>query len=155
MEIRLAHTEDTKEMAQVAKIIWEETYTPINGPESVAYMLKKFQSEFVMADQIKSGTYIYWVAVDAGKIVGYLAYQNRADDTFLSKVYLLSEERGHGIAAHLLEKVPTNKPITLTVNKHNLVAKARYEKWGFEVIDAVVNEIGEGFVMDDFVMQKK
>lgn len=155
MEIQLATVADAKELAQVADKVWRETYIPINGVDSVNYMLKKFQSAEVMAEQISTGAYTYWLAEVDGHIVGYLAYQVREADIFLSKVYLLDSARGHGVATQLLGKIPTGKKITLTVNKNNVVAQARYKKWGFQVVDAVVTDIGGGFVMDDFIMQKE
>lgn len=43
----------------------------------------------------------------------------------------------------------------LTVNKHNDLGTRAYKGKGFEVIDAVETNIGEGFVMDDYIMEKK
>ena len=42
----------------------------------------------------------------------------------------------------------------LTVNKYNELAIRAYVGKGFETIDSVETDIGEGFIMDDFVMQK-
>ena len=44
--------------------------------------------------------------------------------------------------------------IYLTVNKYNNRAYDIYIKNGYEVIDDVVTGIGNGYVMDDYVMQK-
>jgi RimJ/RimL family protein N-acetyltransferase len=46
------------------------------------------------------------------------------------------------------------KKIELTVNKHNYSSIQVYEKMGFITIDAIVQEIGNGYVMDDYVMEK-
>ncbi len=43
----------------------------------------------------------------------------------------------------------------LTVNKNNEMAIRAYKANGFEVIDAVETDIGEGFVMDDYIMERK
>ena len=43
----------------------------------------------------------------------------------------------------------------LAVNKHNFNAIAAYRKHGFIVREAVVKEIGGGFVMDDYIMEKR
>ena len=43
--------------------------------------------------------------------------------------------------------------IRLTVNKYNKNTISAYNKWGFRTIDSVVTDIGEGFVMDDFIME--
>ena len=47
------------------------------------------------------------------------------------------------------------KSISLTVNKYNTDSIKAYEKMGFEKIDSVVMDIGNGYVMDDYVMKKE
>lgn len=44
--------------------------------------------------------------------------------------------------------------IYLTVNKHNTHAVEVYRHFGFYQIDAVVTDIGGGYVMDDYILQK-
>ena len=41
----------------------------------------------------------------------------------------------------------------LAVNKRNAAAIAAYRKHGFEIVEAVVKDIGGGFVMDDYIME--
>ncbi len=45
--------------------------------------------------------------------------------------------------------------VRLNVNKHNLKSIAAYRKHGYAVIETVVAAIGGGYVMDDYVMEKK
>ena len=47
------------------------------------------------------------------------------------------------------------RTLMLNVNKHNTQAIRAYEKHGFAIRDAVVVDIGGGFVMDDYVMAKR
>ena len=44
--------------------------------------------------------------------------------------------------------------LQLQVNRDNK-AKYFYEKLGFEVVRTQVFDIGQGYVMDDYVMEKK
>jgi ribosomal protein S18 acetylase RimI-like enzyme len=44
--------------------------------------------------------------------------------------------------------------LVLAVNKNNRDAIAAYLKHGFRVADAVVKDIGGGYVMDDYIMVK-
>ena len=44
--------------------------------------------------------------------------------------------------------------LVLAVNRHNLTAIAAYRKHGFGIEEAVVTDIGGGFVMDDFIMAR-
>ena len=44
--------------------------------------------------------------------------------------------------------------IRLTVNKNNRNSIRAYERFGFTIAGPVVQDIGSGFVMDDYVMIK-
>lgn len=44
--------------------------------------------------------------------------------------------------------------LMLAVNKNNRSAIAAYRKHGFQVSEAAMKDIGGGFVMDDYIMDK-
>ena len=44
--------------------------------------------------------------------------------------------------------------ISLTVNKHNTGSIRAYEKLGFHNLGGIVQDIGKGYVMDDFLLIK-
>ena len=143
---------------KLASIIWREHYEPIIGLQQVEYMLNKFQSLSAMKSQIGEG-YCYYQILSEQKLLGYLAYKLEQTELFLSKIYLAKEARGKGIAREainflvetaLKHSLPS---IKLTVNKYNSNTIAAYEKMGFVKQDAVVMDIGNGFVMDDYVME--
>ena len=43
----------------------------------------------------------------------------------------------------------------LTVNKYNEMGIRAYQAKGFETIESVETDIGRGFIMDDYVMEKR
>jgi ribosomal protein S18 acetylase RimI-like enzyme len=45
--------------------------------------------------------------------------------------------------------------LVLTVNKQNSKAIKAYQRNGMRIADSVVTDIGGGYVMDDFVMEKE
>jgi len=45
--------------------------------------------------------------------------------------------------------------IWLTCNKNNSRTLSIYKKLGFSIIDSIVTDIGNGFVMDDYVLEKQ
>ena len=45
--------------------------------------------------------------------------------------------------------------LRLNVNKHNERAISVYLRNGFESVESVKNDIGGGFFMDDYVMEKR
>ena len=151
---------DFEQIATLGSIIWTEHYTPIIGSKQVTYMLDKFQSVSAVKKQIQEGTE-YYIIKHQNSAVGYLSFYKKEDSLFLSKLYVLGTERGKGIgkaAMSFLEKKRVEiacKSISLTVNKYNTNSIKAYEKMGFEKIDSVVIAIGNGYVMDDYVMNKE
>lgn len=144
---------------EMAHVIWHEHYTAIIGAEQVAYMLKKFQTAEAMAAQISKG-YQYFLILEEEKPVGYLSYEKRKDALFLSKIYLLKSSRGKGYGRKAMRFVEARArenqcvKISLTVNKYNLNSIKAYERAGFLNTGAIVQDIGKGFVMDDYQMEK-
>ena len=146
-------------IAKLAHDIWHEHYTPIIGKDQVNYMVDKFQTSEAMQKQAEEG-YEYYLLEYQNNDVGYLAIEKRNDDLFLSKIYLLKNCRGKGLgkeAFSFIEKRARDlncKSISLTVNKNNRNTIKAYEKIGFKNTEAIVMDIGNGFVMDDYRMVK-
>jgi ribosomal protein S18 acetylase RimI-like enzyme len=148
-------------VAQLAREIWPEHYVSIIGQRQVDYMLDKFQSEQVINGQLAEG-YRYFVISRQRQMAGYLAIAPVAGEAaiLISKIYVRKSERGHGLGKALLaraEELCRQKgfdTIRLTVNRHNQVSIAWYQRMGFSIAGEVVQDIGGGFVMDDFLMKK-
>ena len=105
MEIRQVQTKtEIAEVARLARTIWEEHFTPIIGPEQVAYMLDRFQSEAAIASQIENGFH-YFAALEAGEAVGYGAVKPEGNTAFLSKLYVRRDRRGQGTGRAMLDYV--------------------------------------------------
>ncbi len=146
---------DIKELASLASSIWHEYWTCILTPEQIDYMVENFQSEKAIKNQIENENYTYYFIIKDGAKAGYFGISDKKEYLFLSKLYLKKEYRHQGLGKKAFEKIKelaNDKPIRLTVNKYNTNTINAYKKWGFEIIDAVVTDIGSGFVMDDFIM---
>ena len=154
------NVEGIRQVVKLAQKIWHEHYTSIIGKDQVIYMLDKFQSKEAILAQIEEECYIYCLLCKESAAIGYFSYQIRPNSLFLSKIYLLTEERGKGYSrtiAAFLEKIAKEHKIdhiTLTVNRQNSDTIAAYEKLGFCITDTQVEDIGAGIVMDDYCMEK-
>lgn len=144
-----------KEMSEMATAILREHYDPIIGKEQNDYMLRMFQSEEAVAEQLDHG-YNYFFAKDEGQNAGFLAYYPREGALYLSKLYLYKDQRGKGFSRVMLEflkekakELGLNR-IELNVNRNNPSVQI-YEKLGFTVAWTEKNDIGNGFYMDDYV----
>lgn len=153
---------ELREVAELADKIWHECFTDIISLGQIDYMVEKFQSYKAMKEQTGSHDYVYLAVRENGELCGYIAIKPEKDDRlFLSKLYLRSDMRGKGIGSEMLERVfgearkYGKKRVYLTVNKHNDRAIAVYKKTGFEIADETVTDIGNGYVMDDYIFEYK
>lgn len=145
----------------LAYSIWREHYTPIIGSQQVEYMLEKFQSKEAILDQIEKQGHLYYLLEDKDSDwVGYVAVIPKDKELFLSKLYINTANRGKGYGRYALDFIETIardkglSKISLTVNKNNAHSIKIYEKLGFMISDSLVTDIGNGFVMDDYKMEK-
>lgn len=161
-QIKFIKANSDKELSLIetlAKSIWREHYIPIIGEAQVEYMLKKYQSVSSMKDQLKENTYYYLIKYNQ-ESAGYLSFRKEENSIFLSKIYVLNNHRGKKIGKKAILFVEDQAKkyglsiLYLTVNKNNTNSIVAYEKLGFKNIESIVMDIGNGFVMDDFKMEK-
>ncbi|MFO7718484.1 MAG: GNAT family N-acetyltransferase [Thermodesulfobacteriota bacterium] len=160
--IHKVHTnQEIDRVAALAREIWYEHYTPIIGQAQVDYMVPKFQSPEAIAAQIHGGAR-YDLILEHHEAIGYIGVvpDPEAGELFLSKIYVRRERRGQGLGRLALEHVESvardlkTLYIWLTVNKNNTASIRAYEHMGFIQRRAICQDIGQGFVMDDYLMDK-
>ncbi len=166
MEIQLEKVETQGQidtLCQIAAQVWHLTYDPLLPPGQVDYMLDKFQSDHAVKAQMANQGYRYYLILCGGQPGGFVGFAPRyegREEMFLSKVYMLPEFRGRGgvkAAFALVEEQARAEglpAIRLTVNKGNSHAVDVYAHYGFQTVDKVQTDIGDGYVMDDFIMVK-
>lgn len=153
--------EQIETVAQLAEEIWHEHYDRIIGKDQADYMIGQFQSSEAIAEQILQKNYSYCLMKSPGGYHGYFAYCIEPDSIFLSKLYIAKKFRGRGYARAALEHMEETcrnhgiHRIWLTVNRHNENSIKTYESLGFVKAGTQVADIGAGFVMDDFLMEKR
>ena len=150
---------DIEQVAALAKTIWTEYYTDLLPKGQAAYMIDKFQSAIAIEKQIAEGHHYFFLEEDEIPI-GYLDFVMQDETCFISKIYLIKEERGKGlgtIALNFIEeqaKALNAKKLQLTVNKNNIPAFNAYLRADFQNVGPIQIDIGNGFVMDDYKMEK-
>ncbi|MCR5120835.1 MAG: GNAT family N-acetyltransferase [Ruminococcus sp.] len=163
-----ASDEELEALSRLADEIWHECYADIITDKQIDYMIDKYQSAAAMKAQIEDEGYHYFVLEIDGVPSGYFGLQKLGDTgdiyaadgirtMFLSKFYLRRELRGKGFGSQMFREIKrfTRKNgcelIKLTVNRNNVHAINVYKHIGMRVIDEKVTDIGEGFVMDDYI----
>lgn len=159
MEIKVCQNEaQLQDLARLAHEIWNEYFTSIISQSQIDYMVERFQSYDAMKKAIMEDGYTYYLLYE-DKLIGYLGVKCEEERVFLSKLYLHKDVRGKGYSSILLNqaieyaKEHDKKAIYLTCNKYNDHSLKVYAHKGFKTIDSVVTDIGEGYVMDDHILQ--
>ena len=158
IEVRSDRSIEAVEM--LANEIWREHYTSIIGKAQVEYMLDQFQSKSAISEQIKNGILYYLLSEEKGGHIGYLGLKIANQELFLNRIYIKSDRRGKGFgrqAICFVEEMAKKRKyskITLTVNRNNTDSIKAYEKNGFKNLGPIVQDIGNGFIMDDYKMEK-
>ncbi len=156
---KVSSHEQLQALAALADQIWHEFFPGIISEGQIDYMVEKFQSYQAMKAQLAEGYEYYQFFLD-GQFVGYTGIHPENGKLFLSKLYLKKEYRGQGLASQafsFLEDYCRERGLTaiwLTVNRHNDHTVQVYEHKGFVTVREQAADIGHGYVMDDFVMEK-
>ena len=151
--------EDFKKISELADIIWREHYITIISEAQIDYMLDAFNSPEAIQSQINQGALFYIINYQDIP-VGYVAVKKETDFLFLSKLYVLSGYRRKKIGKAAMQyvfKLANDfqlNLVKLNVNKYNTNSILAYEKLGFVIRKSMITDIGNGFVMDDYAMEK-
>jgi ribosomal protein S18 acetylase RimI-like enzyme len=154
---------DFDAVASLARRIWLAHYTTIITTAQIEYML---DGRFTPANLERylgaADRWMYVLRLD-GEPVGYCSYAltGRPREMKLEQLYLLPALHGRRLGKQMLEHVEAHAKragcdcLMLQVNKQNTVAANVYFRSGFAVREEVVIDIGKGYVMDDFIMEKR
>lgn len=151
---------DIPQLRDLAKKSWQAAYAKILSEEQIAYMLLEMYSEEVISEQIKSPNYFYFFIKEENIDQGFIGYEIHYEEetTKLHRIYLLEKAKGKGVGKEALkflrQKVSEahDQRIILNVNKNN-PAQHFYKSLGFKVYEEGIFDIGNGFVMDDYLME--
>lgn len=155
--------QDADAVSQLAREIWYLHYPGIITVSQIDYMLAQRYQPSAIASQIKSNQ-AWWDKIAVGSVLaGFAGYEAGSDSASvkLDKLYVHPRLQGHGLGYALIQHVEARSSergfsrLYLQVNKGNTASIAFYRRVGFTVTDKVVVDIGNGYVMDDFVMSKK
>lgn len=157
--IRTANKHDIPTIRELTFRIWPKTYGHILQQQQIDYMLDMMYSEAALEKQMAEQQHQFILFLEENTPLGFASFGALGNGEWkLHKIYILPDQQGKGIGKQLVQHiVNTIKPLQakallLNVNKYNN-AKQFYEKTGFEVIREEDIDIGNGYFMNDYVMQ--
>ncbi|WP_199563233.1 GNAT family N-acetyltransferase [Runella aurantiaca] len=150
------------EIKRIAYETWPATFGAILSEKQIAYMLDWMYSIPSLTSQIDEKGHVFILAQEGDEYLGYVSYElnySGLPKTKIHKIYLLPASQGKGVGALLIDRVGEiatenqNKALLLNVNRYNK-AVGFYEKMGFNIVGNETIDIGDGFLMEDFMMEK-
>lgn len=160
MHIRRAQSQELPILETLARQIWPSTYAHIISQAQIDFMLDWMYSFAALKAQFEKGHEFYILNAD-GLDSGFMALEwvshKDVSELKINKLYILPDLQGKGAGRSLINvaieraEASSASSIFLQVNKAN-DAKNFYLKLGFEIREEAVFDIGNGFIMDDYIM---
>jgi ribosomal protein S18 acetylase RimI-like enzyme len=153
---------DIKTIQEITNITWPITYGEILSQTQLDYMLGLFYSHEALTKQIENKEQLFYLISDSESVIGFIGIEHQYKDeaiTKIHKIYLLPETQGKGYGKKVFDFIEelalenNSKQLLLNVNRFN-TALNFYKKLGFEIKETVDIEIGNGYLMEDYVMGK-
>jgi len=158
MKIRKALLSDIPVIKEIAEKAWRPTYDHILTEQQTLYMLDLMYNNQTLENQIK-GNIAFFMVYLGQETVGYFAIEILNEQKVkLHKLYLDPTQKQKGLGSKIIQYIKDwalsnqSNRIILNVNKNNSAVQF-YLKMGFKINEELILDIGEGYVMDDFVMQ--
>jgi diamine N-acetyltransferase len=154
--------EDAAAISALAREIWYPHYSAIISRAQIEYMLEQRYDPQIIRAELEGGDAWWDKLLVNGRMIGFTScfLTGKAGEMKLDKLYVHHDHQRKGYGRMLLDRVlgiaraHGCTTLILAVNKHNYSAIAAYDKYGFRTAESVVTDIGGGFVMDDYIMQK-
>lgn len=161
--IRRASAEDNdiNAIGFLAQQIWPVTYGEIISPEQMKYMLDLFYNPDALSRQMQEDRHQFIIMEHEEEAIGFASWGPvEPGIAKLHKLYILPVGQGKGLGRGMLDFIygilreEGVSGLRLNVNRHN-EAQRFYEKLGFKIIGKEDIDIGNGYYMNDFIMEAK
>jgi|MesohylFT_1024984.scaffolds.fasta_scaffold50042_2 GNAT superfamily N-acetyltransferase len=158
-----ATTKDFKTIREIAFATWPVVYGEILSKAQINFMLDSFYSEETLIANLTQKEHHFFVLKKNEICLGFASYEHHylnSNSTRLHKFYLLTEHQGKGMGKLMLDKIVAlakenrSDKLSLNVNRFNK-AFVFYQKMGFEIIAEEDISIGQGYLMEDYIMEKQ
>jgi ribosomal protein S18 acetylase RimI-like enzyme len=161
MAILAAHTtEHFAVIEELARRIVPDFYAPFFERATAEYLVESGHTAAALAEQAGRGCLHFFVE-EIGRPVGYFSLAPDGADVLLSHFYVLANCRGRGLGQLAMEFIDGQvramgaRRIELFVLRENIAAVGLYRKNGYIVAEEVLTRLGNGAVLEDYLMRKE
>jgi GNAT superfamily N-acetyltransferase len=159
LSVKKATAADIPLIRQLTFAIWPDTYSDVISKEQIAYMLEMMYNPATLQKQMEEEGCTFIIVYDEKEPVAFASYNETEPQIWkLNKIYILPFQQGKGtgkfIINYIVDEIKTKhaKALQLQVNRQNK-AKDFYERLGFKIIQTADFDIGNGYFMNDYVME--
>ena len=164
IEITKAHKQHIPTIRELADQLWPVAFTSILSEQQIDYMMEMMYSPASLAQQMDAGHQYAIVSLAKPNIqnIRYVSYEidyHQSDKTKIHKLYISPHHQRHGVGKAMIDYVAkqaleaNNNSLFLNVNKYNSQAINFYRKHHFVLVKEEAIDIGDGFIMDDYVFE--
>lgn len=163
LSIQQATVADCSLINSLASQIWEPTYGHILKKEQLDFMFEMMYAPENIRKQMEEKGHTYFILSCKGIPCGYISIEQPENDLFIfQKIYLLPSMQGKGAGRFMVEKGfdyirkihPSPCKVMLYVNRQNKALEF-YKALGFHISATRDYPIGDGFYMNDYIMEKE
>ena len=159
LSVNKATTSDIPLIRQLTFAIWPQTYSAVISKAQIDYMLEQMYNPATLQKQMEEEGCTFIIVYDDKEPVAFASYNETEPHLWkLNKIYILPSQQGKGtgkfILNYIVDEIKTKqaKALQLQVNRQNK-AKDFYERIGFKIIKTADFDIGNGYFMNDYVME--
>lgn len=162
IEIHEAAAQHYSLIQKLAQQTWPHTFKEILSTKQIAYMLEMMYSIPSLTEQVEKRGHIFLLAKNGADYLGYASYEvnyTGMSKTKIHKIYILPRAQGKGVGKLLMLEIAEraqqqkNTVLSLNVNRDNK-AMHFYQKIGFQKVGEENISIGNGYMMEDAIMEK-
>ena len=159
LSVNKATTSDIPLIRQLTFAIWPQTYSAVISKAQIDYMLEQMYNPATLQKQMEEEGCTFIIVYDDKVPVAFASYNETEPQLWkLNKIYILPSQQGKGTGKFIINyivgeiKTKQAKALQLQVNRQNK-AKDFYERLGFKIIKTADFDIGNGYFMNDYVME--
>ena len=152
--------DDLSDLAALSRGIWTDSFSEFLPPEQVEYMKAQYHTEDSLRDLMKRKGQRYYYIISGTAIAGYFVLSPHGDSLAIA-IFITREFRGKGLGKQALKRIykmckeEGYRKVLVAVNKNNAPAVKAFTRSGLKIVGTRVTDVGGGFVMSDYLMEKK
>jgi ribosomal protein S18 acetylase RimI-like enzyme len=154
--------ENFSSVRAIAQEVWPVAYGAILSEAQLAYMMDLMYSIPSLQKQVNEKQHHFIIAKEKQEPQGFASFEFNYEGiptTKIHKIYIYTHQQGKGIGKQLINYVANEakkaqqNSLSLNVNRNNSALNF-YQRLGFTVVNEVDIAIGNGYLMEDYVMEK-